>query len=119
MINEEYSFDDLKDFLLDTVDLLIVGWPNQEERSCFFYEKWYNTDTKILLVKREKNEKVYCKLLENKTTVFERNIDLCVGLSQLLNRLNINQKNVQYQERDALVHPFQNLQCTTILFSFV
>lgn len=94
MINEEYSFDDLKDFLLDAVDLLIVGWPNQEERSCFFYGKWYNTDTKILLVKREKNEKVHCKLLENKTTVFERNVDLCVGLPQLLNCLNINQKNV-------------------------
>lgn len=94
MIKEEYSYCDIKDFLWDTIDLVIVGYPNSEERSCFFHDQWYNGDKEILMLKKESNQRVIFRVIKSKKIVCEDIADLCVGIPRLLKALMVTQKNV-------------------------
>lgn len=94
MIKEEYAYSDLEDYLTQSVDLLIAGYPGTEERSCFFYNKWYNGNKDVLLIRRTDNESACFKLISNQETVFEDKVDLCIGLPRVLNLLDICTKNV-------------------------
>ena len=49
MINEEYNYDDVSDYLEDKIDLLIVGVPGKDEREKFFCEKWLDLGKDFLI----------------------------------------------------------------------
>ena len=58
MVKEEYKFCDITAFLDEKTDLLISGFPNTEERSKFFYEKWIVAKKDVLLLARIGNEEL-------------------------------------------------------------
>lgn len=94
MIKEEFSFRHMEDYLSNSINLLIAGFPNNEERSVFFYNLWKEKNKDILLVQLEGSGFVICHQISNKTIVSEKKLDLCVGLPRLLKNMNISSKNV-------------------------
>ena len=94
MIKEEYAFSDIEDYLYGAIDLLIVGYPTNEERSAFFQEKWNDLGRDILLVKREDAERVRYCYVQNKEIICEDVIDLCIGMPRVLRAVNTDEKNV-------------------------
>ena len=94
MINEEYNYDDVSDYLENKIDLLIVGVPGNEEREKFFYEKWLGLGKDFLLLQRNDNTQIYCQVFSNKIKTYDVTVDLCVGLPRLLRQLNVGAKNV-------------------------
>lgn len=80
MIKEEFSFQHINDYLYNSIDLLIAGFPNNEERSCFFSNIWKEKNKNILLIRLEGNSSVICQMICNKVIACEKNLDLCVGL---------------------------------------
>lgn len=94
MINEEYNYDDVSDYLEDKIDLLIIGAPGKEERERFFYEKWLDLGKDFLVLQRTDNTQVCCQVYSNKSKIRELTADLCVGLPRLLRDLNVGSKNV-------------------------
>lgn len=94
MVKEEYKFCDITTFLDEKTDLLIAGFPNTEERSKFFCDKWIVAKKDILLLARIRNEELRFKFLKSGAVDCEGTIDLCMGTSRLLKKLNVDEKNV-------------------------
>lgn len=94
MIKEEYSYLDVEDYLLQSIDLLIAGYPSKEERSSFFADKWFSENKDVLLIKRGNNEQAYFKLIRNQQQEFEVQLDLCMGLPRILKTLRVLEKNI-------------------------
>lgn len=94
MVKEEYAYSDIEDYLSQSIDLLIAGYPGKEERSCFFSNKWYDDNKDVLLIKRGDNETAFFKLIRNQQIKFEQQLDLCMGLPRVLKVLNVCEKNV-------------------------
>ena len=91
MIREEYNYSDVSDYLLQNVDLLIVGKPKEDERSHFFFEKWKSSDKDILILDINKGLKLSYSFLHN-SKIQGETIDLCMGTPRLLRQLGIEQK---------------------------
>lgn len=94
MIREEYSFDDIADYLYCKNELLIVGMPSEDERSRFFFEKWNACGKDILRLKRESGEVLHYEYVRNKNVVKDGVIDLCIATPRLLRCLHVDEKNV-------------------------
>lgn len=94
MIKEEYNYNDVEDYLLSCVDLLISGYPRGEERSSFFYNKWFTLRKDILLIKIGENETASFQYIHEQKVVFEQQIDLCMGLPRVLKMLNVTDRNI-------------------------
>lgn len=95
MINEEYNYNDVSEYLQSNIDLLIVGMPGKDERETFFYGKWNDLGKDILMLQRLDNEKLHYHYIQSKNIVENNVVDFCVGLPRLLkNKLKVNAKNV-------------------------
>lgn len=94
MINEEYNYDDVSDYLDNHIDLLISGTPGKDVREKFFHEKWYDANKDILVLQRIDNEQIQYQFIQNKSIVRDKTVDLCVGLPRVLKALQIDTKNV-------------------------
>lgn len=97
MIKEEYSFDRIKDYLLNNIDLLIVGSPTSEERSRFFYDLWKSEKKDILILEKNNDEKINCSYCCNEKydSPFQYKYNICRGLNHLFsNDINIASKNI-------------------------
>ena len=93
MINEEYNYDDISDYLDNNIDLLISGTPGKDVREKFFYEKWYDNKD-VLVLHRINNDQIQYQYIQKKSIVREKIVDLCVGLPRVLKALQISTKNV-------------------------
>lgn len=95
MIREEYSFDDVADYLYTTTDLLIAGFPVAcEDRSVFFSNLWKEKVKSILFLKRDNSDKLIYEFYNENNLSAGGMIDLCVQTSQLLKNLGIEEKNI-------------------------
>ncbi len=94
MIKEEYAFSDIEDYLYGVIDLLIVGYPTNEERSTFFKEKWSALGRDILLVKREDSERVRCCYMQSNRVISEQIVDLCIGMPRVLHAIKTDERNI-------------------------
>lgn len=94
VIREEYAFNDIKDYLQSSNNLLIVGRPTQDERSHFFYDQWNDLGKDILVLTREANGRLHYQHITNNSIVEERSIDLCMGTPKLLKFLRVEEKSV-------------------------
>lgn len=94
MIREEYNFGDIAEYLYETTDLLIAGVPTYEERSRFFSDLWKSKGKSVLQLKRENNDKLVYQIFCGDFLVKEGMVDLCVQTVQLLQYLDIRQKNL-------------------------
>ncbi|MDD3173087.1 MAG: hypothetical protein PHF63_05440 [Herbinix sp.] len=94
MIREEYSFNDIADYLYDNNEMLIAGVANDDERSRFFFEQWNEKSKDVLLLKRADKGGVFYQYIKNKNEVQRDIIDLCVALPRLLRALKVDEKSV-------------------------
>ncbi len=74
--------------------MLIVGRPNQDERSHFFYDKWNALRKDILVLRRLDNGKLNYQHISNRKLIEAKDIDLCMGTPKLLKSLHVEEKNV-------------------------
>ncbi len=94
MIKEEYAFSDIADYLYKEIDLLIVGYPTNEERSVFFKEEWNALGGDVLLVKREDAECVRYCYMRNNRVICEQIVDLCIGMPRVLRAIKTDERSV-------------------------
>ena len=94
MIREEYNFNDISEYLYETIDLLIAGVPTCEERSLFFTNSWKNRGKFVLQLKRDNYGNLIYQFFHGQSLVAENTIDLCIQTTHLLHSLGIEQKNV-------------------------
>ncbi len=94
MIQEEYSYEDIEDYLSDNIDLLIVGKPNDDERSNFFFNRWTEKRKAILMLYRIHDGNVYLNYINNMGSTSNKIIDLCYRLPIVLRSFCLNEKNV-------------------------
>ena len=93
MVSEEYSFYEISDYLINNIDLLVTGEPNDEERNHFFLDMWKKNGRDVLVLKQLDNGYVLCHLnKKHKDTLVKE--DLCVGLPRYLKSLNLSGNNV-------------------------
>lgn len=93
MIQEEYKYEDVSDYLLKTNDLLIAGFPGEEERSNFFVDLWKSENKSILLLKSDDSLKIHYTYIENgdcKNGVKNLNNEIV----NLLRQYNLQKKNI-------------------------
>lgn len=100
MIPEEFQFDDIKDYLYKSVDLLIVGDTTSEARSTFFFNEWKNIAKEILVINNiEENgiifyDSVKYSYFSGDTLNCSAEIDFTVGLPSILRGIGIDRKNI-------------------------
>ena len=94
MIKEEYSFFDMEDYLYENIDLLIVGFPGQEERSIFFSNLWTQKNKDILFVELTSKNNAHVVFIHDTLKLIDTVVDLCVGLPQVLRKIRISEKKV-------------------------
>lgn len=94
MIKEEYNYRDVAQFLDGNIHMLIAGFPNKEERSSFFSNKWIKGNRDVLFLQREDNDKLRYLFVQNQNIVSEAVIDLCFSTSSLLQELRVDEKNI-------------------------
>ena len=93
MISEEYSYQDIKDYLCDRIDLLITGESNAEERNHYFLDEWKRIGKDVLTLRLEESGYVLCNYVRKNSEDKQRE-ELCVGLPRFLRSLNISNKNI-------------------------
>lgn len=94
MIKEEYNYYDVEDYLISSIDLLISGFPQNEERSKFFYDIWFNEAKDILLVNIDENEVAHMRYIHDRNILYDDQFDLCMGLPRILRALGVTERNV-------------------------
>lgn len=93
MIREEYEFNDLREYLYEHNDILITGNSGEEERSVFFYNLWISKHKNVVKLIRV-NDKVAVESIIEGTYKRIEDLDLFIGLREILRILNIEGRNV-------------------------
>ena len=94
MINEEYNYDDIKDYLINNIDLIIVGFRGEDERQKYFFDEWNNFEKDILALKVKDDVFLEYSFISRKNTVCEGSIDLCVGTPKVLQYFGVGDKSI-------------------------
>lgn len=97
MINEEYSFDELSEYLFNNIDLLIVGEETQDDRSFYFFNLWKSKNKDILVIKNIDNQKIKCSIYNacDYASPIVKVLAIRDGLKHLFsNDINLSNKNV-------------------------
>lgn len=94
MINEEYNYDDIKDYLINNIDLIIVGFRGEDERQKYFFDEWNNLEKDILALKVKDDVFLEYSFISRKNTVCEGSIDLCVGTPKVLQYFGVGDKSI-------------------------
>lgn len=94
MIREEFSFNDVAEYLYNNNDLLIIGPASEDERSKFFFNEWNIRGKDILVVKRTFNEQLHYWFWHEGNVQEEAYVDLCMGTPRLLHDLGVERKKV-------------------------
>ncbi len=94
MVREEYEFIDIGEYLYNTNDLLIVGNPNSEERSSFFYRNWMDRNKDILLFCHSQSDNIIYKYFSKGSFQESQTVDLSIGIPRILKDLSVGQKNI-------------------------
>lgn len=96
-IKEEYAFYDMEDYLKENIDLLIAGFPGEDERSKFFYDKWNGYKKTIFCIKSISNGKIEVNIRKYTPASFldtPYTVDLIACLKSILKNLPIKSLNV-------------------------
>ena len=96
MIKEEYDYSIIRDYLINNIDLIITGEPTEEERSAFIIDSWKKSNKQHLLITFKGNNGIRFIYTDPITgiTITNNNIDITIGLPDLLRKISIPQKNV-------------------------
>jgi hypothetical protein len=94
MIKEEYSFNDISSYLMSTIDLLICGEYNNEERRAFFYNEFINNNKPVLMLNLEKRNILFSKLIIDNYVNTTHNGEISNFLPSLLEKNYISHKNI-------------------------
>jgi hypothetical protein len=94
VIKEEYSYKDISTYLKSSIDLLIVGNINIEERRSFFYNEFKDIISSVLFLEREKGNKLNSTLLTNNIEHKYQCDDISILLPIILQENSIVNKNV-------------------------
>ena len=94
MIKEEYSYNDISSYLMSTIDLLISGEFNNEERCAFFYNEFINNNKQILALNLEERNILYSKLFVDNHANANQHGEISTFLPLLLRKNYISQKNI-------------------------
>ena len=94
MINEEYNYDDIKDYLINNIDLIIVGFRGEDERQKYFFDEWNNLEKDILALRMKDDVFLEYSFISRKNIISKGSIDLCVGTPQVLQYFGVGNKSI-------------------------
>lgn len=94
MVYEEFFLEDIEDYLDKNIDLLIVGTPNKEERSKFFYEKYIKENMHILLFDQYDEEQLKFTYVINGNINPPEILDINTGIPNIFKKYKINEKKI-------------------------
>lgn len=93
MVREEYRYQNISDYLIRKIDILITGVEGQDERSKFFIEEWgqVNVDKLRISFDEVSNNVTCCGNLRTGKTINVEG-DIITVLPRLFRQLNIQSK---------------------------
>jgi hypothetical protein len=94
MVKQEYAFDDISNYLLSSVDLLIAGEIYDESRCKYFFELWKIYKKPILILKTNEQNILHCSYLDEEKNVSDKDGDVSILLPRMLSNLSVSRKCV-------------------------
>lgn len=93
MIQEEFNYNDMSEYLKKTNDLLIAGFPGTDERSCYFVDEWTKEAKDILLFKMVSESTIQYKFISSGNEK-DGYINMNIEVADLLKKCEIIEKNI-------------------------
>ncbi len=94
MLKEEYSFNDISEFLFAKINLLICGFPKDEERSHFIPHQWLERKFDVLMLRSIENNRFFFNYIKKGTLQSGGDGDICNQLPRILKDLDVDKKNI-------------------------